>query len=251
MLKDMMCWALAGVHRRHALQQVERLERKLYSRNARFAVPFAYRGRGYFKSIEPRQNPAEIEQLYQQVCELAPQRVLEIGTARGGTLYLWTQAAAEDATIVSVDLPGGAFGGAYPRCRIPLYQSFARSRQQLHLLRADSHDSQTAARVRSLFNAQPIDFAFIDGDHTYEGVRADFLNYAPLVRAGGLIAFHDILARPDIPEIQVDRFWMELCERYDTDELAGPEGSGRRIGIGLLRVSETGIDATGGSLGKP
>ena len=92
-----------------------------------------------------------------------------------------------------------------------------------------------------LFDNQPVDFAFIDGDHTYDGVKADFLYYAPLVRSGGLIAFHDILPRTDVPEIQVDRFWGELRDSYETSEIIGPEGSGRRIGIGLLRVAECGI----------
>ncbi len=32
---------------------------------------------------------------------------------------------------------------------------------------------------------------FIDGDHDESSVRADIRNFAPLVRAGGIIAFHD------------------------------------------------------------
>jgi hypothetical protein len=38
---------------------------------------------------------------------------------------------------------------------------------------------------------------FIDGDHTYEGVRRDFEMYSPLVRKGGIIAFHDIYPGPE------------------------------------------------------
>jgi len=40
------------------------------------------------------------------------------------------------------------------------------------------------------------DFLFIDGDHTYEGVEGDFEMYSPLVRRGGIIAFHDIVPGP-------------------------------------------------------
>jgi hypothetical protein len=39
--------------------------------------------------------------------------VLEIGTARGGTFYAWCKMAEPDATIISIDLPGGPFGGGY------------------------------------------------------------------------------------------------------------------------------------------
>jgi len=37
-----------------------------------------------------------------------------------------------------------------------------------------------------------VDLLFIDGDHQYASVLTDWLLYSPLVRPGGLIAFHDI-----------------------------------------------------------
>ena len=64
-----------------------------------------------------------------------------------------------------------------------------------------------------------------------------------MVRPGGLIAFHDILPRPDMPSIQVDRFWTEIRDRFDARELIGPDGSGRKIGIGMIRVPDAGIQA--------
>jgi cephalosporin hydroxylase len=236
MIKQLYYGALAGFHRKHGLRLLRLLEKKLYSRWARFAVPFAYKGKGFFKSIEPRQNPVEIEELYRIVCKLSPSGVLEIGTARGGTLYLWTQAAKDNAMIVSVDLPGGEFGGAYPSCRVPFYKSFAKPGQTMHLLRKDSHQPETVKEVEALFDSAPADFALIDGDHTYEGVKADFLNYGRLVRPGGIIAFHDILPATDFPDIQVFRFWEEIKHKYNVKELTGPEGSGKKVGIGLLFV---------------
>lgn len=240
-MKKLYYRMLKGRHFAQGLSQLRQLEKKLFSREARFAIPFAYRGKGFYKTIEPRQNPLEIEELYRAVCGLAPQRVLEVGTARGGTLYLWAQATIDGATIVSVDLPEGDFGGAYPEEKVPFYQAFARPGQRLHLLRKDSHDPKTVAEVRQLFAASPVDFAFIDGDHTYEGVKADFFDYGPLVRPGGLIAFHDILPRPDMPSIQVDRFWQELKSTHRTRDIIGADASGRKIGIGLLYVEEGGI----------
>ncbi len=227
-------------HLRDGLSQIVYLEKKLPTVKGRFAVPFVYRGKGLFKSIEPRQNMAEIESLYESVCDINPERILEIGTAKGGTLYLWCQAAGPDATIVSVDLPGGEYGGAYHPARIPFYRSFARKDQGLHLLRADSHRSDTAEKVRKLFDNKPVDFIFIDGDHTYEGVKADFHQYGPLVRPGGLIGFHDILFRADIPDIKAHRFWQEIKDKYDTVEFIGTELTGGEIiGTGLLRVGES------------
>jgi len=42
-------------------------------------------------------------------------------------------------------------------------------------------------------NEEPIDFLFIDGNHSYEQVLADYLMYSPLVKRGGIIAFHDTI----------------------------------------------------------
>lgn len=42
-----------------------------------------------------------------------------------------------------------------------------------------------------LFAGQQFDFVYIDGLHTYEGVKMDILNYLPLVKEGGAIGGHD------------------------------------------------------------
>lgn len=226
---------LSSRHSRQAKQELRRLESKLVPSSSRIAIPFIFKGKGYFKSMECMQNYEEIEQLYTHVCQIRPKRILEIGTARGGALYLWTQAAQDDATIISVDLPFGEFGGGYLPCRIPFYQAFAKKSQTLHLVRENSHSIQTLKTVEALCEGEKIDFLFIDGDHTYEGVKQDFEFYAPLVREGGLIAFHDILPRKDIPEIQVAPFWQEIYPSYEAWEFIGSEGSGRQIGCGLIR----------------
>lgn len=231
----------ADGHAREALAELKRLEALLPSPEARFGVPFVFRGKGHFKSIAPKQNPTEIEGLHRRICALAPRRVLEVGTAHGGTLYLWCQAATVDATLVSVDLPDGPFGGSYRTCRMPLYQAFARPGQTLHLVRDDSHAATTLAKVRNLFTSQPIDFAFIDGDHTEAGVRQDLAMFGPLVRTGGLIGFHDILPRLEYPDIQVHRLWNELKTRYPSEEFIATGADARTIGIGVITVPPDGL----------
>lgn len=242
-MKQLFYHCLAPLHQKHALKQLRHLENRLVSQRARFALPFVYRSKGMFRSIRPRQNPSEIEALYDRICELNPKRVLEIGTAKGGSLYLWTQAATDDALIVSADLPGGEFGGGYPTPRLALYQAFAKPNQTLHLLRIDSHKPESLTQVTDLFGGPTVDFAFIDGDHRYEGVRQDFLEYSQLVRPGGLIAFHDILPQPDSPETQVCRLWEEIRDHFQTWEFVDrDERQYVTIGIGLLQVPEQGID---------
>ncbi len=41
-----------------------------------------------------------------------------------------------------------------------------------------------------------IDMVFIDGDHSFEAVRQDFLDWVPRVKSGGIVALHDVFAAP-------------------------------------------------------
>jgi len=78
---------------------------------------------------------------------------------------------------------------------------------------------------------KPVDVLFIDGDHTYAGVKIDFELYSPLVRSGGLIALHDIVPSESNKEIEVSRFWNEIRGKYKTEEIIF---EGNQLGIGLI-----------------
>jgi predicted O-methyltransferase YrrM len=128
-----------------------------------------------------------------------------------------------------------------------MYHGFVRRNQRLHLIRADSHAPATLAQTRKALGGEPLDFLFIDGDHTYDGVRRDFEDYGPLVRPGGLIAFHDVAPPGPVPPPGCDRLlagevlrlWHELRGVYETRELLfSPDGF---FGIGLLRVPAEGL----------
>jgi predicted O-methyltransferase YrrM len=187
------------------------------------------------------QRKSEIAAFLARMAALRPQRprvVVEIGTASGGTLFLLTRAAAPDALLISLDLPGGSFGGGYQAWRKPLYRSFARAGQRIVLLRGDSHAPEMTARLRALLAGRPIDVLFIDGDHRYAGVKADFEAYSPLVRPGGLVAFHDIVPDPGQEGMEVSRFWREVSVRFPATELIErPDHPG--YGIGVLRIPES------------
>lgn len=81
-----------------------------------------------------------------------------------------------------------------------------------------------------------MDFLFIDGDHTYEGVKKDYELYSGLVRPGGMIGFHDIVDRPEQPNIRVCQFWNELKRDHRHTEFIETSDQRRKIGIGLIYV---------------
>ncbi len=57
--------------------------------------------------IKPMQIKEEITELLKILSKRKPKVVLEIGTANGGTLFLFSRVVSDDATLISIDLPGG------------------------------------------------------------------------------------------------------------------------------------------------
>lgn len=185
------------------------------------------------------QKTAELLSLVKLVARHRPELVLEIGTMKGGTLRAWCECATDDATIISIDLRDGRWGGGYAPHDQPRIQGYAQPGQTLHLIEGDSHSNRVRKRFDEVLD-WPIDFLFIDGDHTYNGVRQDFETFSPYMTPGGLVAFHDIRHHPDVPGCEVDRYWNEIKttarERWefvadDGDNRFGPWG-----GIGVMRI---------------
>lgn len=183
--------------------------------------------------IAPTQIRSEILQLATLIQQRRPQAVVEIGTRMGGTLAIWCALADPKAVVASIDLPGGIHGGGYPNWRSRVYRRFAQPGQSLHLLRMDSHLQKTRDYLKNLLPFGGIDFLFIDGDHRYEGVKMDFEMYSPLVRTGGLVAFHDICPNSVDKTCGVDRFWREIRTKYKNREFIQNLDQGG-YGIGVL-----------------
>jgi predicted O-methyltransferase YrrM len=192
------------------------------------AVAVAFTIPGGSQTITPIQVRSEITAFISLVRAQQPRRVLEIGTHIGGTLYLLAWASEADARILSVDVQ------SYERRRRRLYRSFARSHQVVDVLEADSHLTSTRETVAQFFDAEPLDVLFIDGDHSYEGVRRDYELYAPLLRPGGIVAFHDIVNGPREYVGGVPEFWREIRSSLvePVEYVASWNQGGYGIGVG-------------------
>lgn len=135
---------------------------------------------------------------------IRPVRGIEIGTFLGGTACLTLAALPGIERLVTVDLEDRS------RDLPPQAAEFA---DRLVLVQGESAAAGTRLAVERALGGEPADFLFIDGDHSYESVSGDYAAYASLVRAGGLIAFHDIAANTLIGAAHaegVERFWAEL-----------------------------------------
>jgi predicted O-methyltransferase YrrM len=188
---------------------------------------------GYGNMFRPFQNGRELRRFIERAAALKPRTVVEIGTARGGTLFLLSCIADPSARLVSVDLPAGLYGGGYPSWKGLLYRRFMGAGQSLHLIRGDSHKQTTFEQTLEALNGDSVDLLFIDGDHTYAGAKQDFMKYRSLVRPGGLIVFHDILPSAIDKDITVSPLWAEVAGAFRTEEIVDSYDQGQ-FGIGVL-----------------
>ncbi|MEO5342024.1 MAG: class I SAM-dependent methyltransferase [Gammaproteobacteria bacterium SHHR-1] len=189
-------------------------------------------GGGGYMRVKTMQKPAEITALAQAVQALQPRLILEIGTASGGTALIWSYLASE--ALISCDIKDMT-------PQRPLFSRFPPpgSQCQVSLLSGNSHEPGFRAQVEAVLDGRPVDFLFIDGDHTEAGVTADYRDYKHLVRPGGLIAFHDICEKQPLASNQVQYLWRRLKPLAEVEEfIHDPQQSG--FGIGILRVPDEG-----------
>lgn len=67
--------------------------------------------------------------------------------------------------------------------------------------------------------------------------------YGPLVRAGGMIALHDIHGSAALPDAQSHLYWQEMKPRHRTREFIAEPAPGGGMGIGIVYVAaRTGAD---------
>lgn len=125
------------------------------------------------------QNPHELATFLSRMQELNVTSCLEIGTGYKGGLSRFL-AADMGWRVTSVDVVdyGHTFEGVKYHVSEPVFGNF--------------------------------DLAFIDGDHSYPAVRADY-NFCAF-HATKAIAFHDIAGLRDCKGVQ--NFWIELQYKY-------------------------------------
>lgn len=192
-------------------------------------IDFSYR----HGPVIPRQVRSEVLRFARLVHNCAPKTVVEIGTHAGGTFFVLCRCADPEATVISIDLPGARFSGGRPKFVERLLPRMPLGTQKFHCLRADSHEHSSLNWLEATLQGRQVDVMLIDGDHTYEGVKKDFAMYSPLVRKGGIVAFHDIVRHPRDPGCEVEVFWKEIKLRYKHEELIEDPQQGW-AGIGVL-----------------
>ncbi len=136
--------------------------------------------------------------LYGLCRSMKPSVCVEIGSARGKSAWLVGKALKENGS--------GRLYAIDPHIRTNWNDSESVDTYELmrvNLERLGVQDVVTIVRKTSIEAlagwSEPIDLMFIDGDHSYEGVKADWEGFKPFMKSFGLVIFHDTLweLKPD------------------------------------------------------
>lgn len=177
------------------------------------------------------QRDDELEGFIKILKEKEVTSYLEIGCRYGDTFFNIVSSLPHGSKAVAVDMVDGTWGRSDSREHLE---------HNVQLLKDMGYDvkcyfgDSTSLSIRNLVHQNgPYDCAFIDGDHRFEGLTLDWINYRPMAR---MVAFHDIdgwdqFERRDGHVVEVPDVWNILKRHYPHTELIGKK---RGMGIGVL-----------------
>lgn len=146
---------------------------------------------------------------YDLVRNMKPQKIVELGTFKGTSLYSFAQAAKDgslDTEIYAIDTwegdeNAGYFGNEVYDSVKDITRSHYRE-VKTRLIRKTFDDALSDIKDGS------VDILHIDGLHTFEAVKHDYETWSPKVKNNGIILFHDI----NIGDYGVWELWNNLKE---------------------------------------
>lgn len=145
-------------------------------------------------------------------------RLVEIGVWHGVNTRRIRQKMDAGGTLYAVDpFPVGRFGVSWQK-KIAHREANVVDNGQLVWMESFS---DTAFEKFNEVDGGPIDFIFIDGDHSYEGVQTDWNLWSPLVEPGGVVALHDSRSYEgrEIDHVGAARFTREVILKDDDFEM--------------------------------
>lgn len=191
------------------------------------------------KHFECQQDLGELDQVMNLL--RGKKSLLEIGSCFGGSLKRLATVLAPQSLIVSIDMPMANPENELDRFRESLHPLDSLKEACHHINLTMGHrvelfmgNSRDQSIVQEVAGYAPFDLGFIDGDHSYEGVKADWENYGPLCK---VVAFHDIAGGVE----GCVRFWNELVKegKYRTQEFINSYNGYSGLGIGVVFREES------------
>ncbi len=127
--------------------------------------------------------------------------LVEIGVMHGASTRLLCEAMAPAGTLVAVDpFPAGRLGVSFEWA--VAHREVARAPARRVVWRRARSEEAVATWT------DPIDFLFIDGDHSWRGIAHDWTTWSRFVEPNGIVALHDsceIEGRPVADSVRYTR----------------------------------------------
>lgn len=177
----------------------------------------------------------EAAYLYDLAHGLGPATLVEIGRYKGGGTFLLAAAMHPEAELWSYDLRVKQ-AGAVDHVELDSELVAALERyglaERTHLIIGDSRTADPPPG--------PCDLVFVDGDHSYAGVRADFERWHPRLAPGGHLVFHD--AR-DIPFHTYEQGVGRLVSEIDGTDFVRMDARGSLVHFQARLAANSGRSA--------
>jgi predicted O-methyltransferase YrrM len=132
--------------------------------------------------------------------------LVELGVMHGATTRVLCDVMAGDGLVTAVDpFPAGRLGVSF---------ELAIARREVARARRGRvrFERQRSEEAVAQWNS-PIDFLFIDADHSWNGIARDWHGWTPFVTAGGIVALHDSRACEGRPVYDSVRFTNDIVLR--------------------------------------
>jgi predicted O-methyltransferase YrrM len=152
----------------------------------------------------PSQGRDEMAALIRLVKKIKPKVVVEIGVHQGRSMAVWGETFKPDLLF-----------GVEPNAAEINWSLIVPFGGIIQI--GKSEDENTHTNLGEILKDREIDFLFIDGDHTYEKAKADFINYLYYMRPGGIVAIHDVMLEDDkwIGLVETNKLFKEIVDSGD------------------------------------
>jgi predicted O-methyltransferase YrrM len=130
--------------------------------------------------------------------------IVDIGTCAGGSSLIMALASDPSVKITTID----------PNPN----DNFKRDRKEWGLEDRVTYLKQTSEDVATEWDGTPIDLLFIDGIHSYWGVKVDLEGLGKFVKKGGIIIAHDHKLYPGIEDAMEEAVKNGFIEKVEAVE---------------------------------
>ena len=161
---------------------------------------------------EPESQTTKRERKKIQFYASGRTKACEIGVFEGVNSARISQVLSESGNLYSIDpFFKGRLGISYEKLIAHLHVKRTGNYSKVNWLRGLSHQCAS-------FVPDDLDFLFIDGDHSYEGISKDWEEYSCKVKLNGLVLLHDSFAAENSRALGSHTFFEEVISKDERFE---------------------------------